>query len=192
MSPHGRLAPLVLLLAACRASPALSPEAVVLDLPPIEQRELHDCGLASVEMLCAFWQVEVPAAERAYLARRAAEAEGLSGDELRAALERAGLETFLFEGTLDREPTGLYLHVDEGRPLLVMLDGRGGSPHYSLVHGYDPRGERIVLLDPARGRTAPERAAFERAWSACRRFTLLALPRGGYAGDRSTPGGTEP
>ena len=160
---------------------ALSESAVTLDLPLVRQDDLHACGLASVAALCQYWGVEIPAAEREELARTAAENEGLSGAELCAALERAGLETFLFQGSLDRSPTGLFAHVDEGRPLIVMLSptaGRapseGSGHHYCLVLGYDePRGN-LVLLDPARGEVLSPLASFEKSWEACRRFTLLA------------------
>ena len=163
----------------------LSDGAVVLDLPVVRQDELHACGLASVAALCRYWGVEIPAAEREDLARRAEEQRGLSGSELCAALERAGLETFLFQGSLDRSLTGLYTHVDEGRPLIVMLSPfadeappEGPANHYCLVLGYDePRGN-LVLLDPAQGEVLSPLDTFERDWAACRRFTLLACRPG--------------
>lgn len=172
--------------AACHSPPApqLSPSAVVLDLPIVKQDELYECGLASISALCQYWGRSIPDEQRVELARTAIENEGLSGEELQRALRDLGFETFLFEGALDRSPTGLYRHVDAGRPLLVMTSA-AGEHHYVLFLGYDPEQDLTILLDPVRGRVARETAAFDRSWSAAQRFTLLALPPG------ETPRGTE-
>jgi len=169
-----------LLLAAgtgCRASPPappLSESAVRLDLPLVRQDALYDCGLASISALCQYWGVEIPAEERSALARTAAQEAGLSGGELSAALARLGLETYLFQGSLDRTPTGIYGHVDAGRPPLVMLSADGTAHHYGLVLGYDePRGN-LILLDPMKGEILVPLPVFERNWERCQRFTLLA------------------
>jgi hypothetical protein len=170
---------LVLGAASCRTTPMtrapLSESAVRLDLPLIRQDALYDCGLASLSALCAYWGVEIPAEERALLAWTAAENSGLSGDEVRGALERLGLEVYLFEGSLDRATTGVYGQVDAGRPPMVMLSDDGELRHYELVLGYDePRGH-LILLDPMRGEVLVPVDVFEREWNRCRRFTLLAV-----------------
>jgi predicted double-glycine peptidase len=155
----------------------LSEHAVTLDLPLVEQDALHGCGLAALSALCQYWGVAIPPEERAALARTAEEMEGLSGGELRAALERLGMESFLFKGALDRSTTGLYRQVDEGRPAIVMVAPDDEARHYLLVLGYDePRGN-LLLLDPARGQVLAPLAAFERNWERCEWFTLLADPR---------------
>lgn len=167
---------------ACRAqgprSDWISPQAVVLDLPLVEQDELHECGLAAVTVLARYWGRPLPAEESAQLSRLAGEREGLSGSELRAALERNGWEVWIFRGALEAGPTGLYHHIDAGRPLLVMISPDGRTNHYCLVLGYDPLAPSVLLLDPRRGRVATDLAAFERAWDHAQRFTLLAVPRG--------------
>ncbi len=181
------LASLALASAGCRSAPQpaapLSASAVRLDLPLVRQDALYDCGLAAISALCQYWGVELPAEERTQLARMAVEKHGLSGDELRAALEAHGLEVFLFEGTLDRAPTGILAGIDAGRPPLVMLSPDGSAQHYELVLGYDePRGN-LILLDPMRGEILAPLALFERDWSRCRHFTLLACRRGARAAD---------
>ncbi len=169
---------LFLVGAGCRTvtTPAapLSESAVRLDLPLVRQDALYDCGLASISALCQYWGVEIPVEERAALARTAAESAGLSGDELRTALEQLGLEVYLFHGGLDRTPTGLYGQVDAGRPPLVMLSADGAGHHYGLVLGYDePRGN-LIVLDPMKGEILVPAAVFDRNWARCQRFTLLA------------------
>jgi ABC-type bacteriocin/lantibiotic exporter with double-glycine peptidase domain len=184
---------LLIALASCRAAPTepalLSESAVTLDLPLVRQDELHTCGLAAIAALCQYWGVEIPAEQRAELARRAAAEEGLSGGELREALEAAGMEAFLFRGSLDRSETGLYRHIDAGRPLVVMLAPDEKSHHYCLVLGYDEPRENVVLLDPARGEVLRPLKAFASAWERCQRFTLLACPK---AGGEDLPSGSNP
>jgi ABC-type bacteriocin/lantibiotic exporter with double-glycine peptidase domain len=170
------LGALLLAGAGCRAAPMspLSDSAVRLDLPLVHQDALYECGLASISALCQYWGVVIPVDERASLAQTAADNAGLSGSELRAELEQLGLEVYLFEGTLDRATTGIYAHVDAGRPPLVMLSADGTGHHYELVLGYDePRGN-LILLDPMKGEILVPVAVFERNWKRCQRFTLLA------------------
>jgi len=159
---------------AARPEAPLSENAVRLDLPLVHQDALYDCGLASISALCQYWGVEIPVAERARLAHAAEEQAGLSGDELRSALEQLGFEVYLFAGSLDRAVTGILGNVDAGRPPLVMLSSDGKAHHYGLVLGYDePRGN-LILLDPMKGELLVPRSVFERDWARCQRFTLLA------------------
>ena len=165
-------------LAGCRATrPApLSPQAVVLELPVARQDELWECGLVSISSLLSYYGIELHPQERRRLADLAREREGLSGAELREALEAEGLQVFVFEGTLEEGPTALYGHADAGRPTLVMVSDDGELHHYCLVLGYDPPAGHIVLLDPRRGRVVLPEESFERAWERSNRFTLLAVP----------------
>jgi len=177
---------LLIALGACRTAivePALlSESAVVLDLPLVRQDELYNCGLAAISALCQYWDVRVPPEQRDALERLAKDEKGLSGGELREALETDGMEVFLFSGSLDHTETGLYHHIDAGRPLIVMIspdgEARSGGHHYCLVLGYDEPRHNLVLLDPARGEVLRSVAVFERGWEPCQRFTLLATPRG--------------
>lgn len=169
---------LVFQSSGCRSAPTIRPplseSAVRLDLPLVRQDALYDCGLASLSALCQHWGIALPEEERAQLAQTAQENEGLSGSELCTTLQGLGLETYLFHGTLDRSATGVYRHVDAGRPPLVMLSADGTGQHYALVLGYDePRGN-LILLDPLKGEILVPVPAFERDWERCQRFTLLA------------------
>ena len=92
-----------------------SPEAVVLDLPLVRQDELDECVLAALTALVRYWGTELAADQRAELARLARTKHGLSGAELRAALESDGWQVWIFAGELDRSPIGLQHQVDEGK-----------------------------------------------------------------------------
>jgi len=180
----------LVLLAGCRGSAirpdVVSSEAVVLELPIVEQDELYECGLAAITALCRYHGMELPPGERALLAATARERAGLSGGELQGALERSGFEVYLFEGTLDRAATGVFAHLDRGRPLLVMTSEDGATRHYELLIGYDPALGNLILFDPRRGRVVLPTTAFETLWARAGRFTLLALP-----GASAAPGPTQ-
>jgi ABC-type bacteriocin/lantibiotic exporter with double-glycine peptidase domain len=168
---------LLLVAVGCRATAPqtpLSDSAVRLDLPLVRQDALYDCGLASISALCQYWGVQVPDDERIALARTAAEEKGLSGAELCTALQGFGLETYLFQGSLDREPTGIYAQVDAGRPPLVMVSADGIGHHYEMVLGYDEPRANLILLDPVKGEILVPVVIFARNWERCQRFTLLA------------------
>lgn len=172
--------------AACRTpSPlgTLSPQAVVIDVPALRQEEVSECGLVALEILGRTYGIAIPAALHAELAQRARDEQGLSGGEVSQALQDVGFETYVFAGALDRSVTGLYHHLDLGRPLIAMSAAREGHNHYEVVIGYDPPTTSLVLLDPVQGRVVRPAAVFDAAWERCGRFTLLALPIPKASGD---------
>ena len=167
----------IALAPGCRTRPPLlTDSAVVLELPLVRQDELWECGLVAITALAGYYGVELGPERRAELAALAVEHEGLSGVELRRALEAVGFRVFVFPGTLEDAATGLYTHVDDGRPPLVMVSDDGELHHYCLVLGYDPPAGHVVLLDPRRGRVLLPEETFEHAWARSNRFTLLAVP----------------
>ncbi|HEX5012436.1 MAG TPA: cysteine peptidase family C39 domain-containing protein [Planctomycetota bacterium] len=173
------LALLLVALAGCGIMPYrradLSSQAVVLQTPLTQQDEMYDCGLAAISALCGYYHVEIPASERAQLAQLASSKEGLSGTELVAALERCGMEVYLFEGTLKDGPTSLEHNIVAHRPMLVMTE-IAGNHHYGLVVGIDPNDGSVVIVDPALGRIVMPAADFERRWALTKHFTMLAMP----------------
>ncbi|HEX5009805.1 MAG TPA: cysteine peptidase family C39 domain-containing protein [Planctomycetota bacterium] len=153
----------------------LSASATVLPTPLVEQDDAHECGLAALTSLCDYYRVTIPEAQRQELARLSEEEQGLSGAELRTALQGLGFEVYVFEGSFDRAPTGVLGHLEKGRPLLVMLN-HDDCNHYDLLIGHDPERANVVLLDPSRGPVLLPDATFQSLWGAVRRFTLLAVP----------------
>jgi hypothetical protein len=57
-----------------------------------------------------------------------------------------------------------------------MLD-LGGSHHYTLVVGFDPDADSLVLLDPLLSLIVMDTASFEARWAPTRHFAMLAVPR---------------
>ncbi len=163
----------------CRSlepTPTLSVHAVRLDVPLERQAGPDDCGVATLASLCRHWNVELDDAARTAYAEHAAANGGLSGAEMCAALRERDLEAFLYCGTLDRSALGLYPQIDAGRPVVVMLQRLDATRHYVLVIGYDEPSDAVILLDSQRGEIVVPLVLFERDWTACTRFTLLAVP----------------
>ena len=157
--------------------PVLSEHAVVLELPLVEPGDDRECGLVSVSAPCRWSRAALSNSEELDLSRLAQENEGLSGGELCALLARNGFEAFVFEGTLDRGPTGLFTQVDAQRPVLVMITPDENTRHCVLFVGYDEPTRTACLLDPERGRVVYPYDAFEKEWKGCDHFTLLAIPK---------------
>ncbi len=167
-----------LFLGSCRTvrlqPTEVSSEAVLLTVPMVAQDELYECGLASISALALYHETELSDEARADLVRLASLEEGLSGEDLRKALEASGMEVFIFPGTLDHQVSGVYYHIDRGRPLLVMLSVSDGTYHYALFTGYDPVNQNVFLLDPRRGRLSLLALSFDALWTKSDRFSLLA------------------
>ena len=172
----------LLVLAGCGIAPYraqnMSSNAVVLQTPEVPQDDMYDCGLAAISSLCGYYGIEIPASQRAELAKQAARHEGLSGTELREALESVGMEAYLFEGRIREGTTSLQDNILARRPMLVLID-LGGAKHYSLVVGFDPDADSLVLLDPRLSMIVMTTASFEERWAPTRHFALLAVPRAG-------------
>lgn len=173
------LAALCCACAAPRAFDELSPAAVVIDVPVLQQRAEFECGFIALEIVCRFHGVALSAPCAEELRASAGANNGLTGAEIRSALERSGYEAYVFAGQLDRSPTGVYEHLDRGRPLIAMSSTEDGHRHFEVLIGYDPPRDNLILLDPVRGRVARARTVFESGWARCGRFLLLALPKTG-------------
>lgn len=165
---------------ACASRPTIEPlsaQAVVIDVPLLQQEHEFECGFVALEIVCRHHGVALSAECAAPLRDAAVANGGLSGAEIRDALERSGYEAYVFAGALDRSPIGVYTHLDRGRPLIAMSSTEDGHRHYEVLIGYDAPRDNLILLDPVRGRVARARTVFETGWARCGRFLLLALPR---------------
>jgi ABC-type bacteriocin/lantibiotic exporter with double-glycine peptidase domain len=166
------------------ASKYLSSEAVVLDLPIVKATDIYACGMSCFMVLSRYYGIPVPddLTQRAKVAAK--DHKGLSGQEMKSFLEEIGFEVFVFRGTLDDTPTGLFHHLDRARPLIVMTsDGRNRN-HYEVVMGFDKPRNNIVLLDPNKGCVIVPKTVFQQNWEIAEGFTLLAtLPDATVASD---------
>ena len=169
-----------LVLCGCASAPSAhesSSTAKLIDVPYVPQQAAFACGLVAAQSLCSFWRVPIDDATLARLEGTAQGQAGLSGTQIRSELDQLGFETFLFHGKLDHSATGVFRHIDAGRPTLLMLSPKPEHGHYVLLIGYDEALKNGSLLDPARGRVLVPYEDLEQSWNATEHFTLLAVPR---------------
>jgi ABC-type bacteriocin/lantibiotic exporter with double-glycine peptidase domain len=182
----GRLALVLCLVASGCASSRVhsysSPEAAradgwarVEDVAEIRQSSSQDCGAAALAMVLGHWGHRVTPDE-IWAASAPPPGQGIRGDALRDFARGEGLEAFLVEG----EPADLYREVGRDRPVLVGVvkrKGRRAYPHYEVVVGINRERQRILTLDPARGRRERSLERFTAEWAAAGRLTLVVFPR---------------
>jgi len=162
----------------------LSKDAVVLPVTLIYQKEKHECGLTSVNMLLTYYGVrfddDISAKFNKDIENLIAQDKnaGIPASVLKEYLIAKGFDVFVFSGELDNSPNGLYTHIDKGRPLIAMIASGQDTRHYLLVIGYDKPNKKLVLQDPVRGALLMPDWQFNVLWERCKKFTLLAVPKG--------------
>jgi ABC-type bacteriocin/lantibiotic exporter with double-glycine peptidase domain len=154
-----------------------SDDAVVLLVPIVLQDDKYDCGVSALSMLLAYYGHPCDPAKADVLRKKADAEEGLTGADLVDYLKSEGLHTALFQGDFSRGDTGLFNHLDRGRPLIVALNSGADNNHFVLIAGYDPENDWILVQDPWRGALIFSRVQFEHAWAGAMHFTLLATPK---------------
>jgi ABC-type bacteriocin/lantibiotic exporter with double-glycine peptidase domain len=162
------------------------PNAIVLDVPEVSQDQAHECGLASIAALCEYYGYSVPLGVSERLQARAQEQSGLSGVEIRDALQAGGLSARIVAGTLDHSDAGVYRQIDLGRPPLVMAERQGDVLHATLLVGYDPDSGGVLHLDPVRGTVWESAADFTAAWEPAGRFALIAAPPASFDAEEAS------
>jgi hypothetical protein len=156
-----------------RRVPASAPPAVVvLNVPYVPQTEAL-CGGAAAAMVMRYWGArDVAAEDFAALVER--ELGGISTLRLVDAVETRGFEAHAFRG----EGAVLAHHLEQGRPVIALLEPRPGRRHYVVIVAW--YGSRALVHDPAEGAYRVwDQLALERAWEPTGRWTLLLLPRDG-------------
>jgi len=152
--------------------------AVVLNVPYERQSNEYLCGLAAADMVLQYYKTPMGAEQHQLLQQTARNNGGLTGRILRTAFANAGFSALVFQGTLDHGVAGIFHHLDQRRPLIVMYAPRAGvAGHYVVVVGYDPVRDVVLVLDPGRGHQVVRRTAFLHLWQPSGYFTLLVVPR---------------
>jgi ABC-type bacteriocin/lantibiotic exporter with double-glycine peptidase domain len=159
------------------ARPKLSDDWVqVSRLPLVRQAGPADCGSAALAMVLGHWAVATPPARlRDELAPPDRDGPGLAAGRLREEARQRGFRAYLVEGTWD----DLRHEVAEGRPVLVGVvrrDGKRVFKHYEVIAGINPRENRVLSADPARGWREDSRTEFEKRWLPARNLTLVLWP----------------
>ena len=161
----------------------LSKDAVVLPVTLIYQKEKHECGLTSVNMLLTYYGVRFDDAISVKFNQDIQDSTakdkdaGIPASALKEYLIAKGFDVFIFPGEIDNSPNGIYTHIDKGRPLIAMVASGPNTRHYLLVIGYDKPNKKLVLQDPVRGALLLPDWQFKSLWERCQKFTLLAVPK---------------
>ncbi len=168
------------LLCTLSLGAARAREEIWLDIPFVAQVG-NGCGPACISMVMTYWarsrhgQPDPAAAEpsiRRCINRPGSEG-ALASDVIRYFQEH-GFRTYIFAGAW----SDLEHHLSQGRPLMVALAQGSDAFHYLVVAGIDSGRGILLVNDPARRKLRMlKRADFEKAWSHCRFWTLLALPK---------------
>ena len=169
------------LLAGCTllsAYPTPLPSLIIsrLEVPVFRQEGQRSCGVAAAKMVAAFHRKPLQDAPLANLHTEVDTAQGVSGASLQESLEESGYFTAVFAGTLDKASAGLLHHLDNGRPMIVMI-GRPRFHHFVVVTGYNDESRTVYVNDPDLGAIALRYDLFLKVWNEANRFTLLAVPR---------------
>jgi predicted double-glycine peptidase len=141
----------------------------LVNVPFISQSEAL-CGGAAAAMVLRYWGATGLTAESfAGLVDRSA--AGIRTDALRADLVARGWNAVELSGTsalVSRE-------LQNGRPVIALIEDRPGTYHYVVVVGWHVRG--VILHDPAR---VPYRVMpveeFHRRWQATDNWLLAVAP----------------
>lgn len=158
--------------------PAITKDSVVLEVKFVPQPDVKLCGIAVVDMLAGYYGKSIEPVHRESLIRGANGEDGLTGAKIKEYLDGENYFTAIFPGTLNREVSGLYHHLDNRRPLVVMLGTKDKeSFHYVMVIGYNPILKNLTLLDPARGQFVVSEEYFLEGWQKANRFMLVAYPK---------------
>ncbi|HYS24552.1 MAG TPA: papain-like cysteine protease family protein [Vicinamibacterales bacterium] len=175
-----RQAALLALAFSILPSQARSQSLTILDVPFVAQSELL-CGGAAAAMVMRYWGERGVDAE-AFQPLVDSRAGGIRTDALAAALRARNWNTIEVEGSAD----ALARQLQQGRPVIALLEDRPGTYHYVVVVAES--GDGVVFHDPAR---APFRVAsaanFDKRWSASGHWMLVVTPAA-----RDTPAAQPP
>jgi ABC-type bacteriocin/lantibiotic exporter with double-glycine peptidase domain len=176
----------LLLVSAASAGLPLGAEspAIWIDVPFIPQVR-DGCGSASISMVLQYWAHRNGQAapdfadpEKIQVALYSPREGGIAASRMLSYFQESGYRTFAFRG----EWSDLKIHLEQGRPLIVSLQGSGphGPLHYIVVVGMDSERGYLFVNDPAQEKMLRiSRQGFESEWSAAHHWTLLAVPRTG-------------
>jgi hypothetical protein len=159
---------------AAAAKPAVGPADghVLIDVPFLPQTpEL--CGGAALAMVMRYWgDRSVLPADFQSLVKPSA--RGIETTDLSAAVTARGWQAFAGEGE-SATRADLQRQVDQGRPVIVLIEPTPGRFHYVVVVGVTP--SSVVFHDPAR--TSFHVAAadeFDHEWRGSLNWRLVVLP----------------
>ncbi len=185
LSRRGLIASIIVVLLYTGCSmPSLRPmfltsestSAKKIKVPLVTQNEENMCGIAVVKMIENFYQLPI---NNQYYDNLKSEVEinkGASGEKLKELFVKSNYSAVVFPGDMSQEVNGIYHHIDNGHPLIIMI-GSENQRHFMVAVGYDPEYQNIFLNDPINGAISLSFESFIKLWKPANNFTLLAYPK---------------
>jgi ABC-type bacteriocin/lantibiotic exporter with double-glycine peptidase domain len=140
----------------------------------VSQQKSQDCGAAALAAVLKYWGRDAtPASVEAGVG--GPRNSRLRAGDLVAYARREGLRSYVFFGTMD----DVVYELRRGRPVIVGLGKAVSSEkalaHYQVVVGYEPKQERVLLLDPARGFQVDSLEGFSEEWKRSKGVTIVTF-----------------
>jgi len=146
---------------------------MVRGVPLVRQETRDDCGAAALSSVLRFWGRDATPA--AIEARIGQENRRLKAGDIVAYARNEGLRSYVFFGSL----ADIRYELEQGRPVLVglgkALDSKRAVLHYEVVIGYEPKQERMLLLDPDRGFQVDSLDGFSTEWMRSKGVTIVTF-----------------
>lgn len=157
---------------AAPAMPAAGPHRLI-DVPYLPQTpEL--CGGAALAMVLRYWgDRRVLPMDFQPLVNKSA--SGIQTSDLVRAVTTRGWKAYATQGASGAPLDALSHEIDQGRPVIALVEASPGRLHYVVVVGMTR--ESVVLHDPARTSFLVAAAdEFDREWRGSDRWRLVVLP----------------
>ena len=148
---------------------AVLSSSLLLSVPYLPQTDAL-CGGAAAAMVFRYWgDVHADVEQFAPLVDK--HAGGIADDVLVRAIGERGWRTNIVPGSIDQ----LNEQIERGRPVVILVAGRGLLNHYLVVTGIEPGA--VIVHDPAWGpsRRVPF-ADLIRMWRPAHFWSLVILP----------------
>ena len=134
------------------------------------------CGIAALQMIEGFYKTPVQPQYHEALIAGVNTNKGTSGASLKDAFINSDYDAVIFPGELSKGIAGLYHHIDNGHPVIIMI-GAETNRHYLVAFGYDPENQKIYFNDPLKGTVNYHTESFLKFWQTANNFSLLAFPK---------------
>ena len=146
---------------------------MVPEFPLVRQEKSDDCGAAALAAVLRFWG-------RSATPRSIETAIGhtsnrlLAGDMVEYA-RKQGLHSYVFFGNV----ADIVHELERGRPVIVGLgkafEANKALAHYEVVVGYQPKQERVLMLDPGSGWQVDNLKGFTEEWARSKGVTIVTF-----------------
>lgn len=173
---------------AAAARNRLSADTIYVNVKFRAQSNANLCGVAALHMFTDFYKIAVPSSEIERLTKIAERQSGLTGLEIKNALQNQGYSAFVIKGDLGDGISGVSYYLNKSQPLIVMLKNetqQANINHMVLLVGLDTTQQKIIYLDPLYGQMILNMEVFSKLWQRADNFMLVAAPEKGVSYEKT-------